>query len=295
MINNYFCVIGGDLRQLYCAKAISNDGYSVCISCFEECRFSLPFEMLDFKTAIKKSEIVILPLPITKNGTTLNAPFSKNSITLDDSFAKICSGKYVFCGMNENLLSTSSLWNSSMVFDYSKREEFAVMNAVPTSEGAIECAMHEYDGTINGSNCLVIGYGRIGKVLSDMLGGLGAKVSVSARKKSDIAYIQAKGFKALKTNELSFMPQGHTAFDLIFNTVPFMILDSHTLARIAPGGSDTIIIDLASLPGGVDLEACERMGLKAMRALSLPGRVAPKAAGEIIKNAVYNITEEDLR
>lgn len=182
-----------------------------------------------------------------------------------------------------------------MVFDYSKREEFAVMNAVPTSEGAIECAMHEYDGTINGSNCLVIGYGRIGKVLSDMLGGLGAKVSVSARKKSDIAYIQAKGFKALKTNELSFMPQGHTAFDLIFNTVPFMILDSHTLARIAPGGSDTIIIDLASLPGGVDLEACERMGLKAMRALSLPGRVAPKAAGEIIKNAVYNITEEDLR
>ena len=91
------------------------------------------------------------------------------------------------------------------------------------------------------------------------------------------------------------MPQGHTAFDLIFNTVPFMILDSHTLARIAPSGSDTIIIDLASLPGGVDLEACERMGLKAMRALSLPGRVAPKAAGEIIKNAVYNITEEDLR
>lgn len=115
MINNSFCVIGGDLRQLYCAKAISNDGYSVCISCFEECRFSLPFDMLDFKTAIRKSEIVILPLPITKNGTTLNAPFSKNSITLDDSFAKICSGKYVFCGMNENLLSTSSLWNSSMV------------------------------------------------------------------------------------------------------------------------------------------------------------------------------------
>lgn len=295
MINNSFCVIGGDLRQLYCAKAILNDGYSVCISCFEDYKLSLPFDMLDVKTAIRKSEIVILPLPVTKNGTTLNTPFSKVPVILDDSFARACSGKYVFCGMKENLLSTSSLWTSGMVFDYSKREEFAVMNAVPTSEGAIECAMREYAGTINGSNCLVIGYGRIGKVLSDMLGGLGAKVSVSARKKSDMAYIQAKGFKALNTNELSLMPQGHTVFDLIFNTVPFMILDSHTLARIAPSGADTIIIDLASLPGGVDLEACERKGLKAMRALSLPGHVAPKAAGEIIKNAVYNITEEDLR
>lgn len=295
MTNNTFCVIGGDLRQLYCAKAIFNDGYSVYISCFEECGLSLPFEMLDVKNAIKKSDIVILPLPITKDGNTLNAPFVKSAIMLDDYFAKACLNKRVFCGMKERLLSTSSLWNPNLVFDYSKREEFAIMNAVPTSEGAIECAMREYSGTINGSQCLVIGYGRIGKVLSDMLNGLGAKVSVSARKKSDMAYIQAKGFNPINTNELSLMSQGHTVFDLIFNTVPFMILDSHTLTRVAPSGADTIIIDLASLPGGVDFDACERMGIKAMRALSLPGRVAPKAAGEIIKNAVYNITEEDLR
>ena len=169
--------------------------------------------MLDFKTAIRKSEIVILPLPITKNGTTLNAPFSKNSITLDDSFAKICSGKYVFCGMNENLLSTSSLWNSSMVFDYSKREEFAVMNAVPTSEGAIECAMHEYDGTINGSNCLVIGYGRIGKVLSDMLGGLGAGIAYT--------FVRIAGKKGVKSPVIVAFFSGFSSLV----TLPLMIMD----------------------------------------------------------------------
>lgn len=295
MINNTFCIIGGDLRQLYCAKAIFNDGYSVYVSCFEKYKLSLPFEMLDIKSAVKKSDTVILPLPVTKNGVTLNAPFGESDIMLDASFARACLGKRIFCGMKERLLSTSSLWNPSVVFDYSKREEFAVMNAVPTSEGAIECAMREYAGTINGSHCLVIGYGRIGKVLSDMLNGLGARVSVSARSKSDMAYIQAKGFNFLNTNELSAIPQGHAVFDLIFNTVPFMILDSHTLTRVVPNGADTIIIDLASLPGGVDFDACERMGIRAVRALSLPGRVAPKAAGEIIKNAVYNITEEDLR
>lgn len=295
MTNHSFCVIGGDLRQAYCAEAVFKDGYAVCASCLEDCGISLPFSMLDAETAIKKSDIIILPLPVTKDGKVLNAPFGKLSPALNDSFAKMCLGKYVFCGMKERLLSSSRLWDSERIFDYSEREEFAVMNAVPTSEGAIECAMHEYSGTINGSSCLVIGYGRIGRVLSGMLSGLGAKVSVSARKESDLAYIRARGFKALNTEKLSLTAQKDAAFDLIFNTVPFMILDSHTLARIAPGGADTIIIDLASLPGGTDLEACKRMGIKAVHALSLPGKAAPKAAGEIIKKAVYNITEEALR
>lgn len=293
--NNIFCVVGGDMRQIYCAQAIANDGYTVYASCFEECDIELLFEEPNAESAIRKSDTIILPLPVSRDGITLNTPFSNPSIILDDSFARICSGKRIFCGMKERLLSTSSLWNPNLVFDYSKREEFAVMNAVPTSEGAIECAMHEFPGTINGSRCLVAGYGRIGRVLSAMLKGLGADVSVSARKKNDMAFIQAAGMTPINTGELSHLPQNLMPFDLIFNTVPFMIFDSHTLACVVPACADTIIIDLASLPGGVDFDACERLGISALRALSLPGRVAPKAAGQIIKNAVYNITEEDLR
>lgn len=295
MMNNIFCVLGGDMRQLYCAQAIANDGYTVYVSCFEECGANFSFEEIDARRAIRKSDAIILPLPVTKDGLKLNTPFGRIPVILDDSFARICSGKKIFCGMKERLLSTSTLWNSSLVFDYSKREEFAVMNAVPTSEGAIECAMREYPGTINGSVCLVAGYGRIGRVLSSMLSGLGANVFVSARKKNDMAFIKAAGMTPLNTEELSDLSPSLAKFDLIFNTVPFMIFDSHTLAHIVPTCANTIIIDLASLPGGVDFEACERMGITAIRALSLPGRVAPKAAGEIIKNAVYNITEEDLR
>ena len=56
--------------------------------------------------------------------------------------------------------------------------------------------------------------------------------------------------------------------------------------------SDTILIDLASLPGGIDAAAAEKLGLRMIRALSLPGKVAPKSAGEIIKETVYNMMEE---
>ena len=44
--------------------------------------------------------------------------------------------------------------------------------------------------------------------------------------------------------------------------------------------------------GGVDFEAAGRLGINAQRALSLPGRVAPQAAGEIIKTTIYHMIEE---
>ena len=68
-----------------------------------------------------------------------------------------------------------------------------------------------------------------------------------------------------------------------------MIFDAHTLAKTA---SNALVIDLASMPGGVDFRAAERLGIKAIHALSLPGKVAPKTSGIIIKNAVYNIIRE---
>ena len=184
----------------------------------------------------------------------------------------------MFCGMKTKLP-----FGRDNIFDYSTREEFAVANAVPTGEGAVETAMLEYDGTVNNSRCLVTGYGRIGRVLSDMLCGLGADVTVSARNLKDIEFIKAKGFHAVFTSNII------GKYDIIFNTIPCMIFDAHTLAKTA---SNALVIDLASMPGGVDFRAAERLGIKAIHALSLPGKVAPKTSGIIIKNAVYNIIRE---
>lgn len=281
-----FGIIGGDKRQIETGFSIQNDGYNVIICGFENININIKNLKQDtLYNVINKSDGIILPLPVTRNGTTINAPFSNNEIPINNEFFDLIKNKRVFCGMAETLNKSNLQYNTNNIYDYFAREEFAVENAVPTAEGAIEIAMREYSGTINGSKCLVTGYGRIGKVLSNLLKGLGANVTISARKKSDEAWIKLQGYNFAETSNL---PEEH--FDIIFNTVPKIVFDARTLAKTAKG---SILIDLASAPYGVDYDSAKRLGINAVKALSLPGKVAPKTAGEIIKNTIYNIIEEE--
>ena len=285
---NSFSVIGGDKRQIALAESLMQDGYTVYAAGFEQVDFVHGVLKTGVKEAIEKSDILILPLPASTDGLALNAPFAAAPIFLDDEFIKQCQGKRVFCGMAQKLFKSNELWKSVSIFDYSTREEFSVKNAVPTAEGAIELAMKEYPGTINGARCLVAGYGRIGKVLASMLKGIGADVTVSARKPADMAWIELNGYHSLQTSKIIET----NGYQLIFNTVPKLIFDAPTLAKSA---EKSIVIDLASAPGGVDFKAASRLEIRALQALSLPGKVAPKAAGEIIKTTIYNMLEEELR
>ena len=174
---------------------------------------------------------------------------------------------------------------SAGVYDYAARDDFAILNAVPTAEGALECAMSAYEGTIAGARCLVVGFGRIGKLLSRMLKALGAEVTVSARNATDRAYIAALGYGYMNTEQLAEVRR----FQIVFNTVPTLIFDRELLQNT---DGDTLLIDLASLPGGVDFDAASALRIDAQRALSLPGKCAPKTAGEIIKTTVFRMIEE---
>lgn len=283
MLNiNSFGIIGGDKRQLFCARSMVDDGYGVFLTGFDKSENTLGLKNSDISTVMSSSDAFILPLPISKDGGTVFSPFSENPIKISELVSFIGNEKPVFCGING--AADEKAISSMRIFRYSSREEFSVANALPTAEGAVEIAMHEYDGTVSGSKCIVIGYGRIGRVLSLMLKGLGADVTVAARKLRDREFIRALGMTPVSVDNMG------NKYDLIFNTVPAEVLDSHTLARTA---SEAIVIDLASLPGGVDDNAAERMSIRVIHALSLPGKSAPKTAGIIIKNAVYNIIEEE--
>lgn len=285
--NKSFGVIGGDKRQLYMAKSLSDDGFKVNLGGFDNL---ISLGSLKIETpikAVKESDIIILPVPCVVEGK-IDCAFSKVKIELCKELIESMKGKKIFCGMKKRLLNFAPQLNGDYIYDYLEREEFAVLNAVPTAEGAIEIAMREFEGTINQSRILVCGYGRIGKVLSDMLTGLGADVYVSARKNSDLAWLKTKGRKFLKTSELINAPK----FDIIFNTVPTLIFDSMLLAKIA---ENALVIDLASYPGGVDFDAAKRLNIDTIHALSLPGKAAPKTAGETIKQTIYNMLEEDNR
>ncbi|MGN0177827.1 MAG: NAD(P)-dependent oxidoreductase, partial [Monoglobaceae bacterium] len=147
-------------------------------------------------------------------------------------------------------------------------------------------AMANTPYTIHQSRCLVVGYGRIGKLLSEDLRALGADVTATARKHSDLAWIEARGFKACRTEKLADIAGG---FDIIFNTVPHPVINFKVLSATRP---EVLIIDLASKPGGVDFDTAKELGRRVIWALSLPGKAAPLTAGRIIKNTLMNILEE---
>lgn len=273
-------VIGGDLRQLTLAKLLEKDGYTVKIAGFDKDPTNAAITMEN----IWESDILILPVPAVNDGLFVNAPYSEKSIKIEKE--NIMGSKLVLGGNISK--SLSEILDSAKIkyIDYLKREELMIKNAVPTAEGAIETALAEMPITLHSSKCLVVGYGRIGKILSSMLNGFGANVSVSARKHSDLAWIDARGFSPLYNSELE---NKISDFDVIFNTVPAMVLDKAVLKNVNP---DSLIIDLASKPGGVDFLTAKDLGLKVIWSLGLPGKCAPITSGAIIKDTVINILNE---
>ena len=146
--------------------------------------------------------------------------------------------------------------------------------------------MEETQRTIHGTKILVMGFGRVGKVLANMLKGIGAEVYCEARKNEDLAWIKAYGYNPVHLNDLN---ENLNKFDIIINTIPFQILDKERLELLK---EDVVIIDLASNPGGVDRRVAREKGIKVIWALSLPGKVAPLTSAEFIKEALYHVLKE---
>ncbi|MDY3929688.1 MAG: dipicolinate synthase subunit DpsA [Clostridia bacterium] len=285
----YMCkrisVIGGDLRQLTLAELLSGDGYEVSIYGFGKNSMSDKYKIMKDLSEIKKSEVIILPMPVSLDNVNINSPLNDKEIPLRKLSEYAGKAKLVLGGRIGS--DIYELFKNVKCIDYYKREELSVKNAVPTAEGAVGIAMEELPITINKSKCLVVGYGRIGKTLSKILKSMGADVTVSARKYSDLAWIDVNGYNAVHSNDIIGVAE---KFDIIFNTVPALILNEDVLKRVNP---DCVIIDLASKPGGVDFEKAGDLGLNVIWALSLPGRVAPITSGKIIKETVDNIIAEE--
>lgn len=284
MEHTVFGIVGGDCRQVYLARSMREDGHEVYVSCLENSRDCFGLAQTGLHRLAECCPTVIFPLPATRDGRTLNTPLSNQEVKLDDSLARMFAGRRVFGGMMGKLTASSPLWGQVRCQDYYTREELVTGNAILTAEGAVGLAIQEYEGGLGGSRCLVTGFGRIGKALCGMLRGMGARVSCAARKAGDLTAIRAMGLEPLSYGEL-LQP-----FDIVFNTVPAQVLDGAALSRQDP---DTLFIELASAPGGIDLEAAGGMGLRVLPAPSLPGRMSPKASGELIKETVYHMLSED--
>lgn len=282
-------VVGGDMRIAKAAGLLAEDG-------FEVKAFGLD-NGIELGSAIKRasnveeavvsSRFVLLPIPLSQDSLTITAPLSRQPVYLHELFHAAGPGQLLLGGMVTPALNQKAREKGLKLIDYYKREELIVRNAIPTAEGAIQIAMTETSVTLHGARCLLTGFGRVSRVLAAKLAALGAKVTVASRRVSDSAWCDVYGYRHVN---IAYLGEEAAKADVIFNSVPALLFDRSVLKRMK---RDTVIVDLASRPGGVDDTAAEELGVKSILALSLPGKVAPATAGAIIKDAVMNILEEE--
>ncbi len=282
-----FAIIGGDMRQAKLAELLAEDGHEVSAFAMEKITLAQGvLQCASVKEAMDGAECVILPLPVIGKEGVLNTPLSRETHMLGEIFENVNDDQLLCAGRIDKNTAGLAEKSGIMLTDYFAREELAVSNAMVTAEGALQLIMEEMPISVCGAKCLVIGFGRIGKVLAHRLAGLRAQVTVSARKYSDIAWIKAWGYTPERTEKLN----GRLGdYDIIVNTVPSRILNEEQLKQVKKG---CLCLDLASKPGGMDFAAASKLGVKAVWALGLPGEVAPVTSGAIIRDTIYNILNE---
>ena len=280
-----FLVIGGDMRFAYLAELLAekNEVYALGFGDVIPAGGAVRV-CSDIGELPSRADYMILPLPVLKEDTYINTPLCSACYTLEAVAAK--SPKMALTGMADSKVLEVFQKNCVPVIDYFNREELAIFNSVPTAEGAVQIAMEELPVTICGTNCLITGYGRITKSLVKILSGMGAGITIAARKHSDLAWAEVQGAKAVHISKLA---DAAGECELIINTVPVRLFGEETLTKVK---KDCLIIDLASKPGGVDFNIAKNLGLRVIWALSLPGKVAPITSGKIIYNTINNIIEE---
>ena len=255
------CILGKDKRNLYLKELYKNNIDNII-----------------------NADIIITPVPISKDGETI----TDEIITIDNlvEFAKAKKKIIITGGLNDNIREKL---DGIKYYDIMSFDEIATYNAIQTVEGAIKVAIENTDFTLNDSNICILGFGRIGKILARYLSSFGANIFCEARKENDIALIKAMGYNCIRLEDLD---KYLSKMQIIFNTIPYKILDEK---RLKLTKDDTVIIDLASRPGGVDFDASKKMNKKVLWELGIPAKVAPKSSAMYFKEAIDKIIIENER
>ena len=276
-------MLGGDRRQISLADALASAGYEV--RTFGLCE-TTDRGAADLDAAVAQAQAVLLPLPCTKDETHIYGTAAP-AVQIDRLAALFRPDQLVLGGMLTASVRARLQRGGCKVYDYYRREEITVRNVVPTVQGILKILLQEIDYTVHGSRCAVCGYGRVGRMTARVLQALGAKVTVCARSAAARAQAETDGCAACAFSRL---PAEASAFDFIINTVPAPVIGADVLRALKP---DCLILDVASAPYGTDFAAAGRFGVRALQCASLPGKAAPKTAGEILAQGVIHLWEEE--
>lgn len=263
--NEKVLFIGGDRRSIAAISELKAN----------ECDVSSYGIFDNSKKNIDYYDVIVLPVPTTRNGETVFCPLTDCKIFLDEIKAKAGDRLVISCGYNNGFINC---------VDLLKLDSYAYLNAIPTAEGAIAFCINNTDFTLWKSKVLIIGNGRVGKVLASRLAALGADLTVSARKDSDFAFLDTQGIKHIHTYDIIRKISG---FDVVFNTVDADVFDD-----VSPF-KEKILIDLSTK--GCIKNHENTGGCKIYKLPGLPGKTAPETAGKIIGQTVMQLMSKQRR
>lgn len=260
--------IGGDKRSRAAYEKLKNDGFNVS-----------SYGLFSGDTgSCENADFIVLPVPSTKDKINVFSPFSEEEIPLKTVTEKIQDKFVISCGLTVGENCTDIL----------KLDNYCLKNAVPTAEGAISYAIENTPFTLWKSKVLIIGNGRVAKVLISRLLSFGCHLTVSARKPLDFALLDTQNIEFINTNTV---PYNAGNFDIIFNTVDAHIFKNPSSLKNA------MLIDLSS-KGCIDFERAKMIGINAVKLPGIPGKTAPHTSGiilyETIKQIINSKCEKDL-
>lgn len=290
-------VIGGDKRTACMAEVFWQKGFRVilygtepsppyakayteaspCQSCPAPCQAS------SFAEAIESAPVLVFGIPFQRDGC-LCLSGSVKAVPLSELQRCLRRHQTLFAGIIPKAFRRHCEEREIRCFDFMGDEALTLFNAISTAEGAILEALLHRDTNLHHSSCLVLGYGRCGRVLAQKLLGLHAWVTVCTQCSAELSMAHSLGMNPLP---LCRLKEEISHFEYIFNTIPALILNKDCLTKLS---CHSLIIDIASGQGGVDYRLAKQLGISARHCLGLPGKYAPRScAGRLAQYVLDTI------
>ncbi|MGN0115507.1 MAG: dipicolinate synthase subunit DpsA [Acutalibacteraceae bacterium] len=266
------CLIGGDKRMVLLPRFLT--GNCITASTGNE-QYSDIYSYL--AKIIKQCDAIILPVPLTRDGLTINS----QSISAKIEISKLID----MCSDNKPILGgcvpDEIMRRHNNIYDYANAERFSARNAKLTAEGTLSQMITKSNGTLYDSKVMIVGGGKIANALVPLIKPFTNDITVAARRDEVRQQFLQMGCKAIDTAKLELF-----GYDYIVNTVPCLLIDENVLKTAKP---DAVMLDLATNPCGIDFSAAERLNIKAYLLAGVPGKCSPYAAAKVIADEIETI------
>ena len=188
--------------------------------------------------------------------------------------------KCVFGGMFDEKWRLFLTENQIPYVDFMKSEEVVEKNAEITAEAVIAEILQLSSYSIKGQKIMVTGFGACAKPIAEKLRALGGNIIITARSESARRAAKEAGYEVFDFNTWG---NGIGKVRTVVNTVPSLVITEDIIRKMS---KETVVLDIASRPGGTDFECAKEQGISAKLALGLPGIYSTKSSASAYKEAM---------